>query len=97
MQEEFPISDGVIATIDRYNITFMQTSTGNICGSSRTIGEICQKGFCIDSVLIPSFCEGSAISIMISAINDLGSGPDSKSFNVQGTLIIIIMKPIKGA
>ena len=67
----------------------MQTSTGNICGSSRRYVVICQKGFCIESVLIPSFCEGSAISIVISAINDFGSGPNSKPFNVQGTVIIM--------
>lgn len=72
----------------------MQTSTGNICDSSRGYSAFCQKGFCIDTFLIPSFCEGSAISIMISAINDLGSGPNSKPFSVQGTLIII-MKPRK--
>ena len=84
-QEEFPISDRVNATIDSYNVTFMQTSTGNICGSSRRYVVFCQKGFCIESVLIPSFCEGSAISIVISAINNLGSGPNSKPFNVQGS------------
>lgn len=65
----------------------MQTSTGNICGSSRisTLFILCQKGFCIDNVLIPSFCEGSAISIVMSATNNFGSGPNSKPFNIQGT------------
>ena len=84
-----PVSDEVNATINSYNVTIMQTSTGTICGSSRRYFVLCQKGFCIERVLIPSFCDGSAISIVISAINDFGSGPNSKPFNVQGTVIKI--------
>ena len=66
----------------------MEMSTGNVCGSSRisTLFTLCLKGFCIDSVLVPSFCDGSAISIVMSASNNLGTGPNSKPFNVQGIL-----------
>ena len=41
----------------------------------------------MESVLIPSFCDGSAISVVMSAINDFGSGPNSKPYNVQGILL----------
>ena len=71
----------------------MQMNTGDICGSDRiyTFSTLCQKGFCIDSALVPSFCDGSAISIVMSASNDLGTGPNSIPFNVQGTLFSIVL------
>ena len=84
MQEIFSISEGIDGSVRYYNVTFVHTDTGIICGFSRTLLLQCQNGFCTDSVLIPSLCDGRAVSIMMSATNRLGSGPFSKPFDLSG-------------
>ena len=90
VQDSFSISPEVDGSALYYTVTYAESTTGNICGSTIISAFSCKQGACVCS--LPSLCYrlSGAITISLSATNSLGDGP-ANSITIGIVTVVVIL------